>query len=627
MDLAGLKTVANRKTSTLWVAAGVAIALVTVGAAYWLLRQRQPTVADSSGLGDLSMVPDTALAVISVSTDESQWRQVRSLGTVETQTRFNRELALWRDYLLTENGLDYDRDIQPWIGEKITIVVFPPEIETIAPGSTAPSSPDRSTTDGSLDENLATGIDEPNDARTPSEAEIPSDNGGLDPELIDPNESQPPLLLLPIADPLKGQSILQEALVEADEGVKRDYNGVDIQEFSVDGDESYFATILDQQMLVLSTEDSFLEQVIDTHQGKASVLDIPGYNRAVDQVSTPQSFVNLYINSAIATPLIAANTVQATLPQELDFLLRGQGIAANLTVEDEGLTLSGVVWLKEGDEPFNPGKSAEQVLNKLPQDTLMMVAGSNFKQLWDTLDQRASEGLKGILDLQATRTDFQTLTGLNIDRDFVDWMTGGFAVALVSAPETPEADPTGGLLLMAEAGDRPMAEKTFARLDGVMRDRHQFQVISKLMEGMEVTNWLRPFNSQVVTRGWLDDTTFAMTFGNITETVMPKTTQFLADAPLFQQVMGQEASRAHAYFFADVETLTTSSKTNLMIPTPEQSADFVRAIGYTWRVQSGTTARFNITTVMPTLASPGTLPDLSSEKNQAGSEDETGPEN
>ncbi|NEQ99759.1 MAG: DUF3352 domain-containing protein [Cyanothece sp. SIO2G6] len=613
---------ANKKTSALLVTVGTAIALTAGGAvAYWFWQQRQPTVGNTSSLSELSMVPDTALATISVSTDARQWRQVRSFGTVETQTRFNRQLAVWRDRLLTENGLDYDDDIEPWVGEKITVVVFPPEAEAGSPGSTAPGSAENSPEGDAVPETT-----DPNDATTPDGAETPSEPGGLDPEMIDPTESQAPVLLLPIADPLKAQSILQGALAEAGEVTKRDYNGVEIQQFAAGGDEPYFATVLDRQMLALTTDDTLLEQVIDTHQGEMSVLNTPGYNRAVAQVATTESFIDLYVNSATAATLAAANTVQAAPPQGLDVLQQGQGIAASIIVGDDGLTFNGVTWLRDdAPTPYQPGKSADQVLDKLPQDTLVMVAGSSFKQLWDTLDLRTDEGIKGPLNPQNIRAGFQTLTGLDMDSDLVDWMTGGFALALVNAPETPEAGPPVGLVLLAESGDRPTADKTFARLDEVMRDRYQFQVTPKMISDIEVTDWAAPFASLVVTRGWVDNTA-VITLGNITENVIPKPTNSLANSSLFQQVTGGEASNANGYFFVNLEALA-NDKNNLPIPPlpPEQAATLAafRAIGFTTDIQNETTAQFNITVMMAQLASPGTLPDLSSEKNQEPSEDGT----
>ncbi|MEB3230843.1 MAG: DUF3352 domain-containing protein [Leptolyngbyaceae bacterium] len=611
---------ANKKTSALLVTVGVAIALTAGGGLAWWFLKRQPSVGDGSSLGKLSMVPDTALATISVSTDEAQWQQVRSFGTVDTQTRFNSQLALWRDRLLTDNGLNYAEDIQPWVGEKITIVVFPPEVEPINP-----ESPDPGDAGSAPDED---GIADSENSPPPEDAETPPDDGGVNPELIDPDESQAPVLLLPIADPLKAQSILQEALAAAGEGAKRDYNGVEIQSFSVDGDGSapYFATVLDRQMLALTTDDRLLEQVIDTHQGEQSVLDIPGYDRAAEQVSTPDSFIDMYVNSAAAATLAAANTVQATPPQGLDVLQQGQGIAASVMINDEGLTFNGLTWLKQdAPTPYQPGKSAEQVLDKLPQDTLVMVAGSSFKQLWDTLDQRSSEGIKGPLNPENIRSGFQTLTGLNIDTDLVGWMTGGFSLALVNAPETPEASPTVGLVILAESGDRPTADKTFAQLDEVMRDRYQFQVTPKTISDIAVTDWAAPFGSLVVTRAWVDDTA-VITLGNITESLMPKPTNSLGNDPLFQQATGNNASNANGYFFVNLEALI-NGKNNLPIPPlpPEQVATLsaFRAIGFTTDIQDETTARFNITVMMAKLDNPGSLPDLSPEENQVSPEDGT----
>ena len=617
----------NQKSSALLLTVGTAIALTVGGAAvaYWFW-QRQPAAKGEGGLAALSMVPETALAAVSISTDTNQWQQARSLGTVETQTQFNRQLSQWRDRLLTENGLSYQDDVQPWVGDKITLIVFPPDE---AGNNLDSAAPDDSPSDNSIPEDSTTDDTAPDAAPGSQDNNAEQDDALLDPELIDPTESQPPVLLVPIADPLKARSTLQSALEGTGEVLKQDYNGVEIQEFSGDNDQPYFATVLDSQMIALTTNDALLEQVIDTYQqdSAVAVTDIPGYNQALAQISDEaQSFIDVYINSSAAAALAAANTVQATPPQGLEVLQDGQGVVAGVSINPDGFTIKGLTWLKEdAANPYKPEKATGQVLEKLPQDTLVMVAGSNFKKLWETLDQRASEGIKGPLNPQTIRSGFQSMTGLDIDSDLVDWMTGGFALALIAAPETADAAPPVGLLMMAESGDRPTADKTFTKLDEVMRDRYKFQVTSETIGNVSVTDWAAPFASLVVTRGWLENNTAVITLGNIVDNVVPKPSTSLAADPIFQQVTASETGTANGYFFINLEALL-NGKNSLPIPPlpPNQAStlEAIRAIGFTTTIQDEQTSQFNVTVITPQLASPGTLPDLSSDKN-ASPEDES----
>ena len=609
----------KKQSSALVLTVGTAIALTAGGAgAYWLLRR--------GGGGDLSqtsvdLIPQKALVTFSLSTSERQWNQVRSLGTPETQAKFNQQLAEWRNDLIEESGLNYNDDIRPWIGDKLTVALLPPSVDIVVPEASEAPTPeeDAETTDDEL-ESFTDSEEQPSDADV--EAESPTDEEesvtlepeAIDPELIDPTQEQLPILVVPIADPLKARAKLKEALGDESDSIKRDYKGVEIQEIPTESDFK-FAAVLDRQTLILTTEADPIEQVIDTYTGEPSVMDTPGYRQALPKVASAQPFMEVYLNSAAAATLAAANTIQATPPQGLAALQDGQGVAATVTLNEGGFDVKGVSWLKDDAEnPFPPGKAVGSVLEKLPQDTLVMAAGSNFKQLWETVDKRANEGIKGPLNPENIRSGFQSFTGLNMDTDLVGWMTGDFALALVTSPETADAAASPGLVVLAEAGDRATADKTFTALDTVVKDRFQFTVTPNTLGGVEVTSWASPFAALSITRGWLEDNTSFFAIGNIAENLVPKPSTSLANNPLFKQVTTSDVGTVNGYFFVNIEALLGAKSTLPIPPLPPQQASAVgsvRAIGLMTNVENDKTARFNLSVVMPTLEGPGTLPDLS----------------
>lgn len=609
----------KKRNSALLFTVGTAIALTAGGAgAYWFFSQRGSGESLTTGT---DLIPQNALATFSISTNQRQWKQVRSFGTVDTQAKFNQQLAKWRDQLVEDSGLDYSQDIQPWIGDQLTVALLPPALDLPGTGSSENSDndseaeqeeselesfTDSAETDAATEDETAS-ESEPEE----SDASIPD---AIDPELIDPTQDNLPVLIVPIADPLKARSRLQAALGEGN-STTRDYNGTEIQELSTDSDFN-FAAVIERQTLVLTTEAESIEQVIDTYGGEASVMDTPGYRQALADVAHPQAFMEVYVNSAAAATLAAANTVQATPPQGLAALQDGQGVATTVTLNEEGFDIKGVNWLRQDAEnPFQKGKAVGAVLEKLPQDTVVMAAGSNFKQMWETLDKRSNEGIKGPLNPETIRSGFQTLTGLNMDTDLVGWMTGDFALALVTSPEAA-AGPSSGLVLLAEAGDRSTAEKTFSALDTVVKDKFQFTVTPNTLGGIEVTNWASPFAALSITRGWLENNTSFLAIGNIAENLVPKPSTSLANNPLFQQVTLADVGNVDGYFFLNVESLLSAKSALPIPPLPTEQAAIIsaiRAIGLKTNIEDDKTARFNVSVVMPTLDNPGTLPDLSAE--------------
>lgn len=110
--------------SQLLLAGGAIVLLLGVGAvAGWLLWLR-PLWEAALPMG-ARLLPTDVLMTASVSTKTAQWQQLRGLGTPQSRSLVDQNLVQLRDRLLTSNGLDYQKDIQPWVGEEITIAVLP----------------------------------------------------------------------------------------------------------------------------------------------------------------------------------------------------------------------------------------------------------------------------------------------------------------------------------------------------------------------------------------------------------------------------------------------------------------------------------------------------------------------
>jgi hypothetical protein len=104
------------------------------GIAYWWFTQHPDLVREMLIGGEV--IPQNALLTLSVSTDAAKWQQLRSYGNSETKAIFNSQLASLSKRYLTDNGYDYQRDIQPWIGKQVLVAYLrsnnPKELQAIA---------------------------------------------------------------------------------------------------------------------------------------------------------------------------------------------------------------------------------------------------------------------------------------------------------------------------------------------------------------------------------------------------------------------------------------------------------------------------------------------------------------
>jgi Protein of unknown function (DUF3352) len=103
------------------VVLGSALLLAGGAIAYLNFVQRAPRSLSPAGT---QLVPQTALATMTLTTDELTWLKLRQFGTAETQQQFDGLLREWKTRLFTDNGYSFKRDIKPWIGDRVTLAVL-----------------------------------------------------------------------------------------------------------------------------------------------------------------------------------------------------------------------------------------------------------------------------------------------------------------------------------------------------------------------------------------------------------------------------------------------------------------------------------------------------------------------
>jgi hypothetical protein len=567
------KLFAKRKPALL-LTLGSAAGFIVGGVVAMGLLQRRPTLVGMPTGADV--IPQDAIMILSFSTDREQWQQLRRFGTAETQTAFDQKLADLRDRLLTNNGLNYQRDIQPWVGNEITAAfLLPPSEAAAGSGEIQPYNPSA----------LAAG-------------------------------EQATVIVMPIADPAKAQQVLTRPKVAAQQDwVDRDYKGIKIREVHGQTERSYAATVLDNRFVVVSNEGEALERVIDTFKSKASVAQTPGYSQALSHIATTDPFMQMYVNIPAANAVTTNNANQPVPPQILAPLKSNQGLAAAMTLEAEGVRLQGVSWLAPNSKTrFKVANNAEQMPQILPADVLLVASGGNLKQLWQNYTQQPNDSPRqGWLNPDSLRRGLNNLAGLDLDQDLINWMNGEYALAIVSAPDAKgTANAKAGLMLLVETTDRKAAEQSFQRLDDLMKTRYRFQVSETQVAGKPATSWVSPFTALSATHGWLDGNVAFFTIGpDLASTLVPAPAKPLAENPLFRQTASVDLNPNNGHFFIEVDRLFNAN-VNLPVPNlpPENQAFLkaIRAVGVTAALQDGRTTRYDTHILLRKGNTPGPLP-------------------
>src|SRR6476646_2951957 len=386
---------------------GAAGLLIVGGAAtYWFITHR------NTGSGDVpvgaNIIPQTALMAVSVSTDPDQWQTLRQFGTPDTQALVDQNLAQWRDRLLTANGYNYQKDIQPWVGKQATFAFLPVQ----SPPAASPTP------------NLPSPI---------------------------PGGQQSVVLVLLITNPGQAQRTLSQPKTGvATKWTQRDYKGFQIRETQGAPTQNYSATVLDGRFLVVTTDPKVTNQAIDTYKGGASLLTAPGYSAAFNKIGNNQAFANLYVNVPAAAAVASTSSAVPVAPESLSQQI--QGLAANFSLQPQGVQVQSVSWLKpDSKKKYTVTNAAKNMTNRLPAETLVMASGGNLKQLWEQYIQGANTATSpNLTNPQVLREGLQTQTGLDLDKDLLKWMDGEFSLALIANPQKAPTDLPAGLMFMVQ---------------------------------------------------------------------------------------------------------------------------------------------------------------------------------
>ncbi|MBD2208432.1 DUF3352 domain-containing protein [Nostoc linckia FACHB-104] len=523
-------------------------------AAYWLLTQGQIFSKDLP-VG-ATIIPQDALFAVSLTTDPKQWQQLRQYGTKETQAEIDKNLVKLRDRFLTNNGYDFQKDIQPWVGNEVTIAI-------LAPQATQPPPKPVST----------------------------------NPE---PNSSQQSMVMvLPVKNPEQAQSLLaQPKSLKQGKWIDRTYEGFPIKQTDGQTGENLSATVLDGRYLVITDDPKATERAIDAYKNKTSLATTGGFADNFPKIANYQPFAQFYVNVPTAARIAAAAPNRQLPAQVLAQLQNNQGLAGTIQLEPQGIRLKGVSWLNPNSQRVLAVENkAGRMQSLVPADTLMMLSGGNLQRFWADYALTSQGNPLSPITPEQLRSGVKSLINLDLDRDLLRWMKGEFSLSVI--PNTPKdtstADFRAGLLFMIKASDRTLAETSLKQLDDVMKTQYQFTIQPASVAGKPVTNWVAPYGTLTATHGWLDgDVAFFIFGAPIADKIVPKPTNTLASTIPFQQTVPTEPNPTNGQFFLDVEQAAKNFPLPNIIPNQQTWLGATRSIGVTTAVSDNRSTRYDI---------------------------------
>lgn len=542
----------KKDKSALLFSIGFATLLVSLGfITYLIVVSRGPAKDVPAGA---TVVPQDVMMAVSITTDESQWNRLREFGTPESKASFEQILTQLRDRLLTANGYGYRQDIQPWVGNTAMIAFLRNKIAIPQPPP-APNAP----------------------------PPLPA--------------QQSVAIILPIANPIVAKELLAKPkTLTQGKMVERNYKGVQVTETQGVPDRKFSVAVLGTKYLAITNEPTATDRIIDTFKGEPSLAKTPGYPDAIEQIKSAGSFGQIYINIPVAAAFAASNSAREISPDNLEKLQQNQGFATTMTLDIGGIGFKSISWLKpDSQRRIAVENNAQKMSNRLPSNTIAMVSGGNLQRLWQDYVQGADANPIAPINPQVLRAALKSTTGLDLDKDLINWMAGEFSISLIPASAQNRQDKNAaGFLFAIDTNNRRAADKSLKQLDSVMKTKG-WRIEEIQVAGQKATQWASPFGGIIVTRIWMNDTAFLTVGAPILDAIVPAPQSPLLSSELFQKTVRSELNPHNGNFFIDIDSAFNPKNLSLPEFPPNQKVwiDAMNSIGITASVVNDRTTRYD----------------------------------
>ncbi len=450
------------------------------------------------------VIPDEAILTGFISTKTNHWQQLENLGLNETTTIIQ-QATTEIDRELTSLNLDYESDIQPWLGNAMLAIV-----------------PDR--------QNVS---------------------------------QQNTLVVLGIKNPINAYNFLKKVkTAEKDNLESVEYQGIKIN-ITTDrqGDKTNLALLGNK--IVISDEVTAIEQAIDTYRGEPSFASVTENQIALKQpLKLKNNLVNIYLTDY--NRLLTNGWGQTSSSQEK--LARLQPIVSvvlGIGVEEKQLNLQSFTQLNPNFVVAESQPITNKIVNKFPEETIAFISGQGINDFWSSMVTIGEQDRDFASIINGVRDSTRWVSGLDLDRDIFSWMDGEFAVGIVATkqPVIPELNLRLGTVFLLESSDRDTATNTLNSLNNVVQQQLGIISQTKQLKQQTVNQLLVPYSNTGITYGWLDNKNLLFTVGNdVFESIDNSTQTSLAKSSDFQELARELPSKNQSYFYFNIDKALTQIK-------------------------------------------------------------------
>ncbi len=286
--------------------------------------------------------------------------------------------------------------------------------------------------------------------------------------------------------------------------------------------------------LAMGSSAKAIESLVDTNLKKSTKLaQNSHFQKTMRQPQTGKPLFAMYqdpvgyitlVKELIKDPNLGLPTIDLDNFISAEQLKQYKSIGSFLTVQKEGVRFQ--VNAYPSSSKFNQNKLAaniktQTILSRMPAATYSAVNGKNINQRWKTIARVLSSQKELGNALKNFRDFIRSNSGLDLDRDIINWMDGEFAFFMYPTKggflQTFNPNANVGIGLAVETSNRSAAETTLKKLNNLIASisKGEVKITQKNIQNKSVTSWDVDGDSakSLLAYSWVDKNTLIVTTG------------------------------------------------------------------------------------------------------------------
>ncbi|MEG4575427.1 DUF3352 domain-containing protein [Microcoleus sp. N3A4] len=441
------------------IAGVLALLGLSAGGFYWLTTQTPlnllnggPTTTPAAAVFVSKQAP--LLASMLVNPDRLEaLRQV--FASPEERSRSHAEFEQIKKSILANTGLDYSRDIQPWIGDEITLAVTTPDFDGDSKNGKqtgfllAVSSQDADRSQKFLDSywQKQSRVDKTVQSELYKAVKI--------------NYKQVPIAnkktspISPFNPLFRQNSTLPHSFATAATGSSNSANNPSF-------------------VLFANSPNVIRDAINNLEAANLNLNNTPEYQKALQQLNQGRialAFVNLPQSSTEQNPQVSLNS-----------------LAVAVGVNRRGL-LAQTALVTSRENTASPTLSEPvKALQYIPSASPFAVASTDLRNFWGDLSSAVSSNAEVSKLVDRAIADIQKGWGVNLPQDIFNWVQGEYALAVL-----PNSSNRADWIFAAETS--PDSQQAIDKLDEIARSK-EYSIGSFTLRNQKITAWTQLTTNQ-----------------------------------------------------------------------------------------------------------------------------------